>query len=281
MKNTEFITIATANANKTARIRIYSGNWISGASRIPDELSKKIGYIINLIHAQIDEGKLCESNEGLLIYNFQPIAISETEYYCSIAMLIKPLDKLNETNILVGTPLQLVINANTGEITNNEHYMLASGLITQHELDSDKNSRAAISYGVLSDYRASTSFIALASYRPLSESDLQDLFKGKFNSSEMVKKATAFDSIVDAKHYLSDQHELGRYIAEVAVPRQELESLKEKGLGKEIVKVIDYFNDKVTVILNEHAKDKEHNLGDELMRLKDGTQSHKLRVIQK
>lgn len=55
MKNSELIALLVANANKTKHIRAYSGKWHTGASRIPDKVLTKIGYILDLLQNNINE----------------------------------------------------------------------------------------------------------------------------------------------------------------------------------------------------------------------------------
>src|SRR6185312_6362660 len=105
MKSTEFLVMATANANKTKNLRVYLGAWSLGVSRVPDKISGKIGRIFALIQAQIDQGRFCnKESEHLLLYKFQPQCLSGEAMYYEIDMLKRPLAKANDTKEELGEP---------------------------------------------------------------------------------------------------------------------------------------------------------------------------------
>src|SRR4051812_6803228 len=104
MKAAEFVALLTANAHKTKNLRVYVGRWCTGVNRIPDDIVNQVGKVIRLLQVKtrnrvlivktkIDEGHIIDgSKEGLLIYNFQPIVFHENQFYCSMDMLIRPLE---------------------------------------------------------------------------------------------------------------------------------------------------------------------------------------------
>ena len=66
---------------------------------MPDELTMKIGKVIALLQAKINEGLLCNKvSECLLIYNFQAGTIHDNNLYCHLDMLVKPIANIHKTN---------------------------------------------------------------------------------------------------------------------------------------------------------------------------------------
>jgi len=189
MKNSEFIALLIANTNKTKNIRTYGSKWFSGARRINDAILCKFGHIIALIQAKIDEGCIIEDkhNEHILLYNVQPLFCSDNKngsdhvvngkkddigskplyevgadiFYITLDMVVKPMCDVDNTHALFGTPMQLVVDAVTGEVMNNTKAMLLIGLIFPE--DTDDSDDPPISYGSFHQYPAVCGFVALSS----------------------------------------------------------------------------------------------------------------------
>lgn len=265
MKNTEFLVMVAANANKMKNLRAYSGTWPSSVSRVPDTITGKIGRIITLIQSQIDQGKFCnKASEYLLLYNFQPqYLVGEVAYY-ELNMLVRPLTKSSNTKELVGTPLQLCINGSNGEVMNTSKGMVQLKLATAEELAEDKL-ELPISYGNYNQCSAPCCFVALVSYKPL---DIAQIFKGVYDKSESFQQAKIFENLMDARHFLSGKKELGRYIAEMPFTEKEIPQLKEQGLGKYVVKLMNYGANTVIVNPQPEIETIEEPSEDELVRLK-------------
>lgn len=152
MKVKEFKDLAEKSAGQTTNVRIYQDWGNCGVARVPDDVAKKIPAIIALLQANIHKGLLCNKEEQyLLIYNFQPLG----QHYYSLDILLKPKEKIEETDkLLGGTTLQLVVNGHTGEVINNakawsEIIKIETG---EDENYGDASKEAHISYGNYNHY---------------------------------------------------------------------------------------------------------------------------------
>lgn len=185
MKNTEFIALLVAHANKTTHIRAYSGKWHISANRIPDEITTKIGYILTLIQNKITQRQLIKPEQGLLIYNFESLFFenASTHFY-SLNMLIKPLSELNDTTKDMGKPLQLVINEKTAEILNTTKYLLDAGYLTPDEVAAEEL-EPPISYGNYGKYSPLCKFIAMRHYQPID--NINNIFEEKYHHRSYTK----------------------------------------------------------------------------------------------
>lgn len=101
----------------------------------------RVGHIITLIQANINKGKIINrATESLLLYNFQPLPCEQQKegevgtLYLTIDMMIKPIAQINDTHKLDGRPIQLVVEAVSGEVMNNSQAMLQLGLLRPEEL---------------------------------------------------------------------------------------------------------------------------------------------------
>jgi hypothetical protein len=133
MNNSDFQKLLAGHADKTSNIRAAASFVFSGVNRIPDDIVTKIGGVVSLLQQQVNKGHLCEKDEYLLIYNFQPLYITDENYFCSLDIVVRPAEKINELNNSSGRPLQLVINGTTGEVMNNVAGMAAMGIPDEEE----------------------------------------------------------------------------------------------------------------------------------------------------
>jgi hypothetical protein len=264
MKNAEFLALIATNTNKTTHIRTYSGCWYTGVSRIPEELTTKIGKIIALLQAKINQGQLCDkSKECLLIYNFQPASVSHNHLFCTLDMLVKPLADIQKTDQNIGKPLQLIIDGNTSQVVNNTKGMIDMGLITESEAKED-DLDPPIVYGNYHDFKAICCFAALASYRPIN--DIVALFRGDLDQGESMQQSIAFDSWIEAHRYLSNKIELGRYILEIIGAKEDFPHLLKSGVSKQLLKVINFFDLCITVTPYAEVSRQEDKLEDQAQR---------------
>jgi hypothetical protein len=243
MKLSDFIELLIANTEKTNNIRTYTGTWYTGVCRIPDAVTTKIGKLVALLQAQIETEQLCQPDEYLLIYNFQPNFLSDHIYYCSLNATVKPINELEQTQRNSGKLLQIILNATSGEVINNTQAMLEAELITDLEIKIEKLELPR-KYGNYLNYRAPCSYVALASYRPIE--NLSPLFSGNYNQSEFVQTSKAFNSLLEARHYLSEHNGLGKYIAEISGAQEDFAKIKEAGVHLHLIKVINFHNEAIT-----------------------------------
>jgi len=121
MEKKEFRDLLARCAETTQNIRVFNDWRYSGVYRVSDEITAKIDCLVTLLQAKVDEGYFCKKDEYLLIYNFQPLFMSDETCLCSLDMVIKPLKEINELGNNNGKPLQLVVNGTTGEVGNNAY----------------------------------------------------------------------------------------------------------------------------------------------------------------
>lgn len=265
MKNSELIALLVANANKTQHIRVYSGKWHTGASRIPDRIATKVGYILALLQDKINQGELLEPDQCLLVYNFQPLAHSgEVDFY-SMDMLIRPFAERNKTAQNIGKPYQVVINGKTEDVTNNSKYLVDMGYLTLDEIKDDQL-EPPIVYGHYPDHFPYCCFVAIAHYRPIDEDDVQAIFEGKFDKSDAIQQSQVFNSWIEANNYLKMQ--VGsKYIAELPYQIGEFEQRKQQGLGQFILKLFDVKNNIITETPRKEIQQKEDLVDEETVRM--------------
>jgi hypothetical protein len=155
MNNSDFQKLLAEQADKTPNIRAAASFAFSGVNRIPEEIVTKIGSVVSLLQSQVNKGCFCNKDEYLLVYNFQPLLIEDENYFCSLDMVVKPTEKMNELNNSSGKPLQLVINGTTGEVMNNVAGMAAMGIPDEEEQEEEL---PAI-YGNYKDYSNPQNFM--------------------------------------------------------------------------------------------------------------------------
>jgi len=229
-------------------MRTYSKHWASGARRIPERVLFIIGKVISLIVHNIEQGRICSrssnAEECLLLYNLQPLIYFEGTLYCAVDMLIKPYAEIDETHILVGRPLQLIVNAETSEVMNNTKGMLDMKMIDHTDLKEDSDLELPASYGFFSNYLAVASFMALESNTPMS---VEDIFQGKCDYDLRVHDAKVFDSHLEAQEALYKTGCICQLIIEIDGPKEHSKLIVQNGLSKKIVKIIDPIKLKIEV----------------------------------
>jgi hypothetical protein len=264
MKNADFLVLLTANANKTSRIRVYKGPWkTSAAFLIEDEITNQIGRIVGFLQAKLNE--FCKSDQMLLIYNFQPVGKITHPGYCSLQMVIKPLAEKDQTDKNQGIPIEIIVDGNTGRLMNSSKLLVEWELIEEAFLV-NQGLEPPKEYGNYKLFQALTSFLTITSYKPL---DVAEIFSGKYNDSEALQKGHVFDGFIEACHFLNDRKELGKYVAELACSREDIESIKRQGLSKTIIKIIQYPEQKAIVTTNPEALSKEARIEEEVQRLNE------------
>lgn len=257
MKNAEFVALLTANTNKTKNLRTYTGKWTTGAARVPDKITTQIGHIVALLQNKI--GEICNpTTEGLLVYNFQPILFHEDILYCSMDMLIRPLQDLDNTKSKIGMPVQVTISGTTHEVSNTTKGLLDIGLITPEEAGEMDPPKI---FGKFTDFQAICGFIAISCQNPL-ESD--PLFYGELNNKDFVKSCTGHDSFVQAKQALADAVTPFQYIGELIYPKERLPELLNRGIGKYIIKVMNPKGQEIFLSPVVDTLNKEINAVDEI-----------------
>jgi hypothetical protein len=282
MKNADFVALVVANTNKTKNLRTYGEKWFSGARRVADRVLCKIGQVIALIQVRINEGKIINKDmECLLVYNIQPLllagaspssiatapdgngdGIGKSQYslYLTLDMIIKSFAEINNTHNLVGKPLQLVIEAVSGEVMSNTKAMLQLGIILPEDVGPEDHIE---SYGSFKDFNAVCGYVALASPTYL---DPQVLFNGSLDYSQTVQNSVAFDSVVEASAYLKQLKEtlpvVTAVVAELTLPKEFLPIILKGGLSKYVLKLID--EDSVMVTPHPEVNMMEARVDDEL-----------------
>ncbi|KAF0852138.1 putative mitochondrial protein [Andalucia godoyi] len=119
------------NANKTLYVRVYSGHWHSGASRIPEAFARQIGRLVSLIEAAVDEGSICDKNkEYVLVYNVQ---LAAENCGVSVNMLIRQNCSIQETTDLRGRPAHLFVDVDSGIVRNSTSALIAAGLMNPYD----------------------------------------------------------------------------------------------------------------------------------------------------
>jgi len=264
MKNAEFVVLLSANTNKTKNLRTFAGNWKTGAARLPNEITTRIGCIIALLQKRIDEGYLCNSaTEGVLVYNFQPVLFRKDKLFCSLDMLIKPLLELDCTHLKSGVPVSVIIEANTTEVCNCSKGMLDVGLITPEEIINEKLDQPIV-YGLYSDFEALSGYVALISSTPL---PIHKLFVGELDDQEAVQQARGFYSAVEAAEYINGKGEYA-CVAELTCSKEKLPELKQKKLvGKSLVKLYDCNSKEISITSNPSVQSEEARIEDQIGQL--------------
>lgn len=278
MKNADFVALVVANTNKTKNLRTYGEKWFSGARRVADRVLCKIGQVIALIQIRINEGKIINKDtECLLVYNIQPLLLAglspssvattpdgdvngQYSLYLTLDMIIKPYEEINNTHTLVGKPLQLVIEAVSGEVMSNARAMLQLGIILPEDVGPEDHIE---SYGSFKDFNAVCGYVALAS---LTDLDPQVLFNGSLDDSEMVQNSAAFDSVVEASAYLRQLKQtlpvVTAVVAELTLPKEFLPVMLKGGLSKYVLKLID--EDSILITPHPEVNKIEARVDDEI-----------------
>jgi len=266
MKNAEFVALVVANTNKSRNLRTYGRKWFSGARRLNDCVLCNIGHVIALIQANINLGKIINKHEeSLLVYNIQPLGQENTtSLYLTMDMMKRPIELIDDTQTLDGKPVQLVVEAVSGEVMNNTKAMLQLGLVCVDELDGD----VPESYGCYKNYRAMCGFAVIeaepASIQPC------NIFNGAMDSSPLVQHCAAFDCIIEGRKYLESKGFADGWIAELVWPKEELPKIIASGISKYILKLIS--KESTLVSPREDCRMAEANVEDEV---------HNLRLAQK
>jgi len=266
MKNAEFIALMISNTNKTRNLRTYGKRWFSGAHRICDKIASKIGKMIALIQDRIDHGEIIDGNEqSLLVYNFQPLLCVTNALYLTFDMLIKPLGEIHDTHNLSGTPIQLVVDAVTGDVMNNDRAMLQMGL-SDIEVEDTQN---PIYYGNYTEYNAICSFMTIRHHEAVRH---DDIFTGKLDRSPLIQSSLAFDSFVEARDYLENNWAEYCMVAELNYPKEEHHKILAQGkVGHHMIKLIHPHNPEVQVSTKITTEPREDRIDDEVNRLLDAT----------
>lgn len=279
MKNSEFIALLIANTNKTRNIRTYGEKWLSGSRGISTTALCNIGHVIALIQHKINDGYILKNkrNECLLVYNIQPLLLqSEVKrpkpvdedlitpppfLYLTLDMLKKPMSEIGETHSLVGTPVQLVVEAMSGEVMNPTKAMLQLGFIFSDDLEEND---APISYGSFGDYTAICGFAAFASDTPFEPADL---FTGKLDRSPVTLCCKAYDSILEAQKALRHMNlpspKCG-WVGELSHPKERLKQMVARGMSNHVLKLIEVEENIVEPTSNQAALHLEANIEDEI-----------------
>jgi hypothetical protein len=267
MRNKDFILLLTANADKTKHVRVFSGKWYTGADQIPESLARNIGRLTTLLDSQVKNGMLCDpQKEYLLIYNAQPSGLCG-DSQITIDMLRRSRALIDDVDDMTGTPVHLVVDVDTGVVTNSTSALLKAGLIGEHDV-SHENLEPPAEYGRMHDHPATTTFVTLESPLTL---DLDAIWSGAFDSKTGVQqlgRLTAFPSIADAFHHLQRKSSCPtRGVLELACPLEKVDEVLETGLSKTVVKVLTPNTRTVHVTNNEEARKKEAVIEVELQRL--------------
>jgi len=235
MKNAEFIALLAANTNKTRNLRTFTGKWITGAARIPDNISTKIGHVVTLLQVMIQKDQICNrKEEALLVYNFQPILFNKNQLFCSLDMLVRPIHDIDRTFLKSGVPIQVIINGSTTEVCNCTKGLLDTGLLAPEEMEEGIEQPKV--YGKYDDYPAVCSYIAI-SHQHAIESD--PLFLGELNQRDFLLNCTAYDSFVEAREALVNATLPYHYIGELVYPKEMLPMLLKHGIGKDVIKIMN------------------------------------------
>jgi hypothetical protein len=255
MKNSEFITLAIANAVKTSRIRCYDGRWYTGASRLPCDITSRIGSIISLLHAQIDQGKVGAQDEMLLLYNFQALHVDDMHLLISIDLLIKPLTEIKEVDKLVGKPISLTLNCKTGEVINASQSLLILGLITMEEIY-EENMEEPIVYGNYHDFNEYVCYI------PTTREEIIDILSLNCISDDNYSYSSFLDwpvfyNFVEAKLYLLQLDIQMGLVAEIECSKDEFHCFGLEDFRQRIVKLIDFSNSSVEILQDRIGTENE------------------------
>jgi hypothetical protein len=267
MKNTEFVALAVANSVKSQRIRCYIGRWYTGASRLPCDFTVRIGSILSLIHAQIDQGKICSRDEMLLLYNFQPLHIDCQHHLISIDLLVKPLTEIYETNKLVGRPVSLALNCKTGEVMNASQSLLLLGLISMDEI-LEENMEEPIVYGNYHDFNEYVCYIPTlcegnVDFISLCCDSIDD------HSYSLFLNWPVFYSFFEVKLYLVKMNIELNMVAEVLCPKDEFHRYSPEEIRQRFIKLIDFRKSSVEILRDprgtedEEVQELEQMMGEE------------------
>jgi len=265
MKNAELIALMIANTNKTKNLRTYGKKWFSGARRICDRIATKVGHMIALIQHKIDQGEIINGKEqSLLVYNFQPIISNSGAAYVSFDMVIKPIEKIDETHDLTGVPIQLVVDGISCEVMNNARAMLNMGLT---DVEHDDEIQNPIHYGNYSDYPAVCSYMTLRHHEQVPAADI---FAGKYDKSPLIQDSLAFDSFVEARDYLDNNWCNYCMVAELNYSKEQHGAMLAMGvIGRRIIKLIHPHKAEVVVSNKQTVGPHEACVEDEVHRLMD------------
>lgn len=200
MKNLDFIALLIANTNKTKRIRTYNERWHTGVRRCPDAITERIGSVVHILDDCIEQ--LCNCDEHLLVYNFQMTGIPDWEggVLCSMYMIVKSLSKIEETDKLIGRPLQIIVRDN-GEVMNDTRALLLLDCLDEGE---EVGNDVPILYGNFFDFHPLATFVAIWRAKPFDS--LRALFHGLYDQEPCIQEdSVAFDTIPHANFFLNQR----------------------------------------------------------------------------
>lgn len=171
----------------------------------------------------------------------------ETECtYCSLDMLIVPFSELCNTGDLLGKPLQVAVNVHTSEVVNNTKSMLDLKLIEEEDIVAEALEKPVV-YGKYIDYKPTTSFVALSSSVPFTQTDV---FTGSMNSSEAVHRAPSFDNFLDAQMHLHKHPEPHQLIVELVAGKLH-ETIIKEGISNFAIKTFSINLDNMHGTMNK------------------------------
>jgi len=163
MQVEQFQGLLAKHTVTTSNVRALRTKWYSGVSRIPDEITSKMGSIVSLLQDEITKGRFCRGEDQyLLIYNFQPLQVERGDYLCSLDMVIRPISELGDLDNCTGEPFQLVVNGTTGAVGNSAYgyRMIAAGLEEEgEESEEEEESEMPLIYGNYKDYSDPIDFL--------------------------------------------------------------------------------------------------------------------------
>jgi len=270
MRNIEFLALLTANTYKTANIRTcptLAKNWDIQIEKIPDAVANRIGCIIMLMQERINQNLLCKKTEEyLLIYNIEVTPLPDKNFYWNLAVAINPISKINDLMNVTGNNIILAINGRTGEVMNATKCLLETGAQQPDEINWKNPQEMPISYGNYNAYSPPCCFLAMTSYKSIM--DLTDIFKGHYDKDEVIQQGKIFDSFIEASHYFAHKKECGLFIAELPYPKEEIESLKHTGLGKEMLFIVNYSTKAITVTQSASLLNRYPTVQDEIEQFK-------------
>jgi len=189
----EFVALSMANTKRTANVRTGSHSWEkSGVYRLPDNILNNFGRVVALLQAQVDIGLFCKKDEHLLIYNFQILQEESDDYYCSLDIVIKPNLEIDNTHVINGLPLHLVINGTSGEVMNTIKGLIAFGI-------EPEDGEVPISFGSYNEYSA---LDKKENEKNNNESNVQGLLLNKFIEMQAAWQVSTSNSL---KQIVSNQ----------------------------------------------------------------------------
>jgi hypothetical protein len=231
-------------------------------------LAKNIGRIVSLIEAQVEAGRICDKErEYVLIYNVQMSGIPGGSQV-TVDMLCKPREAMLDgaCHVLQGRPFHLLVDIDSGLVTNPTLAMLRSGLISDRDVEEEKM-EPPTTYGNVGDYPTTTSFVALESAH---EVDLSAICEGDYDTPKGVQelgRLTPFTSLDDAFKDLRHAAGPTTAVLELACPTDAVSTAVQDGLSKYVIKIMEPGTKSVLISSAREAIAKEAEVHQELRRL--------------